>query len=73
VFELTGPGAMDVIVRGCPLDPSDTGPCSAIFFAGVPVSMYRHDGLETIRLHVDRSLAHFLWSWISAQSVFTTG
>jgi heterotetrameric sarcosine oxidase gamma subunit len=73
VFELRGPGAMDLIMRGCPVDPDDPGPSSSVLFAGLPVSLYRHDDLQTFRLHVDRGLAHFLWSWMSAQSVFATG
>jgi hypothetical protein len=69
VFELGGSQAMEIVARGCAFDANEAGPCSAILFAGVQVSLYRHDDPATIRLHIDRSLAHYFWSWMSAQSV----
>lgn len=72
VFELSGSGLMEIIARGCVLDPGDTGPCAAISFAGLTVSLYRHNSPDTVRLHADRSFAHYLSAWISANLKFVT-
>jgi sarcosine oxidase gamma subunit len=68
VFELSGPAVMKIVARGCTFDPRKLGLSSAISFAGVTVSLYRYDDPNTIRLHVDRSLAEYLLAWILANS-----
>lgn len=69
VFEIAGPLARDLIARGCVFDDRDPGPCSTIQFAGVTVSLYSHGDADILRLHVDRGLASYLWSWIDAQKL----
>lgn len=67
VFEIAGPLARDLVARGCVFDPHEPGPCSTIQFAGINVSLYCHGDPEVLRLHIDRGLASYLWSWINAQ------
>jgi len=35
-------------------------------FAGVAAIAYFHGDAQTLRLHVDRGLAAYLWTWLSA-------
>lgn len=65
VFELDGPGAMALVARATTLDPRVPGPCAALGFAGVQAVLYRH-GEARLRLHLDRALAPYLWSWLEA-------
>jgi sarcosine oxidase gamma subunit len=69
VFEIAGPRALELLARGCVFDPANAGPCSTIQFAGVTVSLYRYGGSDFVRLHIDRGLASYLWSWINAQGM----
>ncbi len=66
VFELAGEGIPGLLFRATTLDPANPGPCAAIGFAGVPAVLYRHDPSGALRLHVERGLAVYLWSWLMA-------
>lgn len=70
MFELSGANALAIVSRACSADPRDPGPSAAVLFAGVTACLYRYGDPETMRLHVDRALAHYLWSWMKAQSIF---
>jgi hypothetical protein len=67
VFEVSGKSALDLVERGAVMDAGDAGPNSATVFAGVITSLYRHGSATTLRLHVDRGLAPYLWAWIGSQ------
>ncbi len=62
VFQAEGAGVEDFIARATPLDPRTNGACAALSFAHVNAIVYRHG--ETLRIHIDRSLAAYLWSWM---------
>lgn len=63
IFEISGANAVPLILRGTPLDPAAAGPCAVVAFAGINVSLYRFDRSELFRVHVDRGLATYLWTW----------
>lgn len=67
VFEIAGPLARDLAARGSVFDPQAPGPCSTVQFAGVTVCLYCHGDSDVLRLHVDRCLASYLWTWINSQ------
>lgn len=66
VFELAGAGLPGLLSRATTLDPARPGPSAAIGFAGVPAVLYRHADSGHLRLHVERGLAAYLWSWFRA-------
>lgn len=63
VFEIAGPGTAGLLARATTLDPNGTSSSAAMLFADVHALVYRHDGPETVRVHVDRGLAPYLWEW----------
>ena len=63
VFEIAGPGTAGLLARATTLDPKASSSSAAVSFAGVHAFVYRHDGPETVRVHVDRGLAPYLWEW----------
>jgi hypothetical protein len=67
VFEIFGERAIDLVTRACVVDSYTPGPSAATSFAGVVSCLYRHEVTAAIRVHVDRSLAPYLWSWITSQ------
>ena len=70
VFEISGRGAEELLARATTLDTSDASPSAALSFAGVQALAYRHGGPGTVRVHVDRGLAPYLWEWfLSRQGV----
>ena len=64
VFQLAGEGVPALLSRATTLDPAKPGPCAAIGFAGIPAVLYRHGPSGALRLHVERGLAVYLWSWL---------
>lgn len=76
VFQLSGRNSLDMVRRATTLDLASPGPSAATVFAGVLGYLYAHGSKDTIRLHADRGLASYLWSWFAAQlelSRWTTG
>ena len=62
VFKVEGPALDAFIARGTTLDPRQPSASAALSFAGISAIVYRHqDGL---RVHVDRGLAAYLWTWM---------
>ncbi|MBZ9743145.1 MULTISPECIES: hypothetical protein [unclassified Mesorhizobium] len=61
VFEAEGPALDAFIARGTTLDPRQSSASAALSFAGISAIVYRHDG--KLRIHVDRGLAAYLWTW----------
>lgn len=64
VFQADGPSLPGLISRAVTVDPVNAGPSAALSFAGVPASVYRHQDNDTLRVHVDRGLAAYLWTWL---------
>lgn len=67
VFEIAGTHARELVARGCMFDDRDPSPCSTVQFAGITVSLYCHGDTDVLRLHLDRGLAPYLWTWINSQ------
>ncbi|MEZ5801888.1 MAG: hypothetical protein R3E51_00245 [Rhizobiaceae bacterium] len=67
VVEARGEGIRDLLARGTTLDPDDPGPCAAMSFAGMMATIYGHAEAGTLRIHVDRGLASYLWEWLECQ------
>ena len=65
VFEIAGRSVSAVISRATTLDPSVGSPSAGMAFAGAAAVAYFHGDAETLRLHVDRGLAPYLWTWLS--------
>lgn len=65
VFALSGEGVPALLSRATTLDPAAPGPCAAVGFAGIPAVLYRHDPSGSLRLHVERGLAVYLWTWLA--------
>ena len=67
VLALLGPDAPALLARGTGVDlmaaPPASGGGAAMLTAGVRVVAYRH-GADGLRLHVDRSMAPYLWRWL---------
>ncbi|MER9298916.1 hypothetical protein NKI38_20845 [Mesorhizobium sp. M0621] len=62
VFEVEGTALDAFIARGTTLDPNQAGASAALSLAGISAIVYRHDG--KLRIHVDRGLAAYLWTWM---------
>ncbi|WP_136618295.1 MULTISPECIES: hypothetical protein [Mesorhizobium] len=62
VFEVEGAALDAFIARGTTLDPKQASASAALSFAGISAVVYRHGG--KLRIHVDRGLAAYLWTWM---------
>ncbi|KAA3448955.1 hypothetical protein C7I87_19165 [Mesorhizobium sp. SARCC-RB16n] len=62
VFEAEGPALDAFIARGTTLDPRQPSASAALSFAGISAIVYRHE--SKLRIHVDRGLAAYLWTWM---------
>jgi sarcosine oxidase subunit gamma len=78
VFELAGPGARDVLRKGCAIDlhPRVFGPgdCALTALARVRVALCQVDDRPAYRILIERSYAVYLWDWlIDAMAEFGGG
>ncbi|QND67161.1 hypothetical protein HB777_26725 [Mesorhizobium loti] len=62
VFEVEGTALDAFIMRGTTLDPAKPSASAALSFAGISAIVYRHE--DKLRIHVDRGLAAYLWTWM---------
>ncbi|QPC89352.1 hypothetical protein [Mesorhizobium sp. INR15] len=62
VFEAEGTAIDAFVARGTTLDPRQAGASAALSFAGISAIVYRHE--DRLRIHVDRGLAAYLWTWM---------
>ncbi|MFA6157881.1 hypothetical protein [Mesorhizobium sp.] len=62
VFQIEGTAIDAFIARGATLDPNQASASAALSFAGISAIVYRHE--DTLRIHVDRGLAAYLWTWM---------
>ena len=63
VFEAEGAALDAFIARGTTLDPGQSSASAALSFAGISAIVYRHE--SKLRIHVDRGLAAYLWTWVT--------
>lgn len=66
VFEAEGPAVPELVARATPLDHRAASASAAVFFGGAGAAVYRHNA--ALRIHVDRSLATYLWTWMETVS-----
>lgn len=71
VLEARGQGVRDLIARATTVDPDNGGPCAALQFCGLTCSVYFHADMQTLRIHVDRGLAAYLWEWMERQPLLS--
>jgi sarcosine oxidase gamma subunit len=64
VFEAEGAALDAFIARGTTLDPKRESASAALSFAGISAIVYRHE--DKLRIHVDRGLAAYLWTWMES-------
>ena len=68
VIGLSGPHARDVLAKGCPLDlhPREFGPgrCAQSVLGQVAIILHQRDATPTYDIHVARSYAGYLWTWL---------
>ncbi|MEO5756751.1 MAG: hypothetical protein ABIQ51_07830 [Mesorhizobium sp.] len=66
VFEIEGTAIDAFVARGTTLDPrqASASASAALSFAGISAIVYRHE--DRLRIHVDRGLAAYLWTWMEA-------
>ncbi|WP_095200858.1 hypothetical protein [Mesorhizobium carmichaelinearum] len=62
VFDVEGPALQAFIARGTTLDPRQPSASAALSFAGISAIVYRHE--SKLRIHIDRGLAAYLWTWM---------
>lgn len=62
IFEAEGTALDAFIARGTTLDPGQASASAALSFAGISAIVYRREG--KLRIHVDRGLAAYLWTWM---------
>lgn len=67
VLDARGPGVRDLLARATTIDPDNPGPSAALLFCGLTCTVYFHGDRQTLRLHVDRGLAAYLWEWLECQ------
>ena len=63
VFEIAGQRAIEIVKRATTLSLAEPGRSAAVSFAGANAYLYRFGEEGTIRVHVDRGLAGYLWQW----------
>ncbi|QRM57834.1 hypothetical protein [Sinorhizobium sp. BG8] len=71
VFEARGEGVPDLLARATTIDPGNPGPCAALQFCGLTCTVYFHEDTHTLRVHVDRGLAAYLWEWLACQPLLS--
>jgi heterotetrameric sarcosine oxidase gamma subunit len=68
VFEIDGPSLHRIVSRAVAVDPDNAGPSAVVTFAGTSAIAYYHEDKQTLRVHVDRGFASYLWSWLEDAS-----
>jgi sarcosine oxidase subunit gamma len=69
LFELSGPRALEVLLRDCTLDLEGDalppGGCAQTPIAGLTVLLHRESAEARWRLFVDRTAARHFWRWLA--------
>jgi sarcosine oxidase gamma subunit len=64
MLEIEGPELADLWAQATTLDPHGVTSSASVLFAGAHVLCYRHGHGERLRIHIDRGLAPYLWTWL---------
>jgi hypothetical protein len=64
VIEMQGENLPQIIRRATPIGPRENSPSASCQFAQVTAAIYHHGDRDTVRLHIDRSLAPHVWKWL---------
>jgi heterotetrameric sarcosine oxidase gamma subunit len=64
VVEMRGEGVAQIISRATSLDPRATSASANCQFADVSAVIYRYGDRGTVRLHVERGFAPYVWNWL---------
>lgn len=64
VIEMRGEGVAHIISRATSLDPRTTSASANCQFADVSAVIYHHGDRGTVRLHVERGFAPYVWNWL---------
>lgn len=67
-IRIRGPMVLDILAMGCPLDlhPRTFGPgrCAQSTLGRSPIILHQVDGTPLFDIHVERSQADYLWTWL---------
>lgn len=63
VIELSGPTLAEAVAEASAVDVEAGSPSASLLFAGITALLYRTSP-STARLHVERPLAAYLWTWL---------
>lgn len=63
-FEIAGEGLPALISRAMTIDPANPGPSASVGFAAVPAYVCHHQPSGALRVHVERGLAAYVWTWL---------
>lgn len=76
-FELAGPHAQDILRKGCAIDLHPRvfapGDCALTALARVRIALYQTDDRTSYRVLVERSVAAYLWDWLTDAMMEFTG
>lgn len=62
VFELSGEGLPELLSQAMTIEPTTSSPSASVGFAATPAVVYRHQTSASLRLHVERGFAVYVWS-----------
>jgi len=67
-FQLRGPSAREVLMKGCSLDLDprafQAGQCAQVALARAGVILHQVDAIPTYRIFPRRSFAEYVWMWL---------
>lgn len=63
-FEIEGALSSGLLAEATAIDPAHPGPSASVVFAGMLVILHAHGEADRLLLHVERSQANALWSWL---------
>lgn len=66
VFDVRGNSLDGLLERATTIDPNRPGASASIAFAGLNAIVYFREEAATLRVHVDRALAAYLWTWLES-------
>ena len=67
VLDISGPEAVDIVREGTAADLDAGSPSAAVRFAGITGVLVCRTEAGAARLHVERSLAPYLWRWLETR------
>lgn len=67
-IRIRGPMVLDILAMGCPLDlhprTFGSGRCAQSTLGRSPIILHQVDGAPLFDIHVERSQADYLWTWL---------